>query len=146
MAIPLWGAVGLFVECRVMPNESIPVSISGLRLDEWVNPFGATPEELLAAALEENGLLAEGTRINGRSGREAFRAFSRKRSLFQQAIRLGTLLVRERVISREHFQDALAHQRGNARPLVEILLDWNLCNEEAVNQALAKEKTISPDA
>ena len=122
------------------PKESIV--ISKIRQDEWVNPFGASPEELLAGALDEAGLLDEATKINGKSGQDVFKAYVKRRNLFQEATKLGNILVKEGVLEKAQLQAALRTQANSGMPLGEVLVSKRLCSEADIEMALTRQKTI----
>jgi hypothetical protein len=123
-----------------MAKES--VTIANIRQDEWVNPFGASFEELVAGALDESGLLSDKTTINGKKAQEFHQSLNKKRNLFQEATRLGSILVKEGLISNEQLNDALQIQANTSKPLGEILLAQMVCSQEDINRALERQKTI----
>lgn len=121
------------------------VTIANIRQDEWVNPFGATPEELIAGALDESGLLTDKTVINGRKAQGYFQSYTKKRSLFQEATRLGTILVKEAIISNDQLNHALHIQANTGKPLGEILLAQMVCTQADIDRALDRQKAIRED-
>jgi hypothetical protein len=127
-----------------MANEQSPLtlSISNIRMDDWVNPFGATPEELLAGTLEEGGLLSDDTAINGQSAQALFHVYNRKRRQFQEATRLGTLLVKSGVVTQEQLTEALFRQKKENIPLGEILVSLGYCTQEAIETSLERQRTL----
>ena len=118
------------------------IIISQIRQDEWVNPFSATPEELLAGALEESGLMGKHTLINNRPGTSVYQAYCKKRNRFQEATRLGSMLVKENVITNTQLNQALARQGHSNKPLGEVLLEMEFCAEQEIEQALERQKNI----
>jgi hypothetical protein len=118
------------------------LQITGIRFDEWINPFGATPEELVAANLDEGGLLAKETKINGKPARELCQNYQKKRDRFQEATRLGTLLVKESLITGEQLTTALAAQKEKSQPIGEILIQLQICSQEEIQAALARQKQL----
>lgn len=122
--------------------KSTSLSISNIRFDDWVNPFGATQEELLAGTLEEGGLLSEETVINGEPAQKLFQAYNRKRRQFQEATRLGVMLVKTGVVTQEQLNDALVHQKKDTVPLGEILVELGYCSQQAIEDTLERQKTI----
>jgi hypothetical protein len=123
-----------------VPNISI--ELTGIRLDDWVNPFGASPEELLAGTLEEGGLLASETQINGKSAQTLYMAYNKKRRQFQEATRLGTLLVKMGLITHDQLTQALEIQKKDNTPLGEALVALNFVSAEVIEDILAKQKAI----
>lgn len=126
-----------------MSKESI--SISNIRQDEWVNPFGATPEELIAGALEESGLMESRTLINGKSAQSVFQAYCNKKSLFQEATRLGNILMKEKLVTKEQLSQALQYQAEHGTPLGEALVAMSICTEDEIALALAHQQSIRED-
>jgi hypothetical protein len=118
------------------------ITVSNLQQNEWINPFGATPEELLASALEDSGLMGKKTLINGETGSSVYQEYCKKRNLFQEATRLGNILVKQDIISNEQLAEALAEQVTTARPLGEILTQLNFCTERDLEDALERQKAI----
>lgn len=127
-----------------MANEQSPLtlSISNIRIDDWVNPFGATPEELLAGTLEEGGLLSDDTAINGQPAQALFQVYNRKRRQFQEATRLGTLLVKSGVVTQEQLTEALFRQKKENLPLGEILVSLGYCTQETIETSLERQRTL----
>lgn len=126
-----------------MSKESI--IISNIRVDEWVNPFGATPEELIAGALDESGLMDKKTAINGKNAHNYFQNYCKKKSLFQEATRLGSILVKEEIIVNEDLQRALQIQAETSKPLGEVLTAMMLCTQADIDHALERQKAIRED-
>src|SRR6476659_1665714 len=116
------------------------ITVNRLRNDGWVNPFNATDEELLAGALEETGLMQNDTTINGRSAQIFYQSYCKKKSLFQEATRLGSILVKEAIITNDQLKKALMKQQNNSKPLGEVLLSMQLCTEQDIEQALHRQK------
>ena|GEM_PF-3247082 len=121
------------------------VSISGIRQDEWVNPFGATSEELVASALEENGLLEQRTLINGKNAQALFQSYCKKKNLFQEATRLGNILLKEQLIRQEQLTKALRIQARTGKPLGEVLVAERFCSEADIGVALERQQSIRED-
>lgn len=121
------------------------VSISGIRQDEWANPFGATSEELVASALEENGLLEPKTLINGRNAHVIFQSFCKKKNLFQEATRLGNILLKEQLILQQQLTQALKIQAKTGKPLGEVLIAEKFCTEADIMRALERQQAIRED-
>lgn len=123
-----------------MGKESI--LISGIRQDEWVNPFGATREELVASALDDSGLMQAKTTINGKDAQGFFQTYCKKKNLFQEATRLGNILLKEEIISHSQLADGLKIQAETGKPLGEILVSLNICREAAIQNALIRQQTL----
>ncbi|MBY0405571.1 MAG: hypothetical protein K2X66_16835 [Cyanobacteria bacterium] len=118
------------------------IRLDGIRLDDWVNPFGASPEELLAGTLEEGGLLGAQTQINGRPAQDLFQAYNRKRRQFQESTRLGSMLTKMGILTQEQLGEALVIQKRENRPLGEIIVQLGFCEVATIEGALEKQKSI----
>lgn len=129
-------------ECRVKANGMPKIILERLRNDSWVNPFNATAEELLAGALEETGLMQSDTLINGSAAQAYYHSYCKKKNLFQEATRLGSILVREQIITEAQLKKALTKQQNSSKPLGEILLSLKFCTEQDIEQALSRQKSI----
>lgn len=121
------------------------VVVKGIRQDEWVNPFGATQEELIASALDDNGLMQAKTTINGKAANTIFQTYCKKKSLFQEATRLGNILLKEAIISQGQLTDALRLQMEQGQPLGEVLVSQKFCTEAQIQQALVHQQTLRED-
>jgi hypothetical protein len=121
------------------------VIIKGIRLDEWVNPFGATQEELVASALDDSGLMQSKTTINGKEANAIFQSYCKKKNLFQEATRLGNILLKESIISQEQLTEALKIQMETGRPLGEVLVTQNICTEADIERGLAHQQALRED-
>jgi hypothetical protein len=118
------------------------ITISDIRQDEWINPFGATPEELIAGALEDGGLVEQNTTINGKNAHAVYQAYCKKKNLFQETTRLGTILLKENLVTREQLDEALQKQAETGQALGEVLIALTLCTQSDIDQALAHQQTI----
>ena len=59
-----------------------------------------------------------------------------------EKIRLGDLLVQQKVISQEQLQFALEQQKRSGRKLGRVLVDNGLVSEDQISEALAKQLNI----
>ncbi len=114
----------------------------GIRQDEWVNPFGATQEELIASALDDGGLMASKTTINGQSAQDIFQAYCKKKSLFQEATRLGNILLKESLLSQSDLAVILKLQAETGKPLGQLLVEREVCSNEAIQAALDRQQSL----
>lgn len=110
---------------------------------ERFNAFAATPEELLADALEEAGLVQEATQVNGRSARELCLSFHEKRSAFKENSKLGFLLVEKQTITEEQLSQSLEYQsRYYDLKLGEVLVNMQVCSREDVEAVLKTQMAL----
>lgn len=121
------------------------IIVKGIRQDEWVNPFGATPEELIASALDDSGLLQSRTTISGKEAATVFQSYCKKKNLFQEATRLGNILVKESIITQAQLAEALKIQQETACPLGAVLVEQNICTEPDIQRALAHQQALRED-
>lgn len=118
------------------------LNIESIAINEDLNPFGATAEELLAGTLDENGLLSMDTKINGQPARSLCDAYYKKRNQFREATRLGDLLVRAGLITPKQLLNALNLQKERAMPLGEVIVSMGFCRQEEIELTLERQKTI----
>lgn len=125
---------------------SEPLSDDGLFLQnlkiEDFSAFGARPEELVAYALDEVGLLGSHTLIAGRSGRVLVESFYRKRHKVRQNTRLGNLLIQAGVLTQAQLIEALSWHVTHEVPLGQALVELRFCSQQQLDQALAQQAQI----
>ena len=56
-----------------------------------------------------------------------------------EKIRIGNLLIQEKLISQEQLALALEQQKRNGRKLGRVLIENGFATEEAISEALAKQ-------
>jgi hypothetical protein len=129
------------------------ITIAGLVLDSWTNPFDATPEELVAAALEEAAVTNPNTQVNGFGVPDLLQSFYAKRRRFLDATRLGQLLIDASIVTYDQLQEGLMLQKTEAlqyarppRPLGEILVSMGYCTELQIAKALGQQDAIRVEA
>ncbi len=115
------------------------VTIAHIRDDEWINPFGATLEELIVSALEENGLMTSDTAINGRAAKTIFQEYCQKKALFQETTRLGNLLLKSHLINAKQLAQALELQRQHPMAIGQALITLEICTQAEIDTALAEQ-------
>ncbi|MDX2083794.1 MAG: hypothetical protein SFZ03_00195 [Candidatus Melainabacteria bacterium] len=130
-----------------MSEQTTALVVSGIGHSDILNPFQASPEELLAGVLDENGLLNEATVINQQPAQPLAQAYYRKRQQFRQATRLGQLLLQSGLIHAEQLTEALLHQQQlpNPRPLGELVVDLGYCQAQQVEALLSQQQRIRQD-
>ena len=117
-------------------DDEIAVRISSLGKGVC-NPFGADTIELLAAALDEAGLLGPETTLNDQSAQLPLQSYFSKRTQYREVSRLGTLLVNNGIVSKEDLGRALARQREHpGMKLGEALTELGLCSFEDIEKHL----------
>ena len=118
------------------------IRLSGIDT-EMYNPFGAVAEELLAAALDESGMLLPTTTINDTAAGDFLRSYFSKRARYQEASKLGSLLVRRGVLSEDGLASALDLQRRRAgMKLGEAMVELGICSMEEIEKSLDAQLSI----
>ena len=101
------------------------------------NPFGADAFELLAAALDEAGLLGPDTTFDGREANVPLQSYCSKRTLYREVSRLGTLLVQNGIISKNDLGRALSLQEEHpGMKLGKAVTELGLCSVEDIEKHL----------
>lgn len=110
------------------------------------DPFSATTEELLAAALKEAGLITSGTTINGRAVIECLESWNLKNSRSRELSRIGNLLLRHGMLSEEELRRALRLQDEKQGLLLgEALVELGICTPGQVDKVLGAQGRIRED-
>ncbi len=118
------------------------ISVNHININKF-NPFGATEEELIAAALEEAGLINETTLVNNTNAKELLKIYHQKKENFNHSIRIGNLLLQNDVISKEQLNEALAFQNKNSnKKLGEILEEFGYCTKQDIENTLQTQIKI----
>jgi len=125
-----------------MRNEKVETRVAGLDKDRY-NPFAASEEELLAAALDEAGLLLPSTTINGLPADNRLQSYIVKRSRYQEVLKIGTLLVRRGVLQDSDLRKALELQQSRPRMrLGEAMVALGLCSADEIDRTLDEQAQI----
>jgi hypothetical protein len=110
------------------------------------NPFSASPEEMLAAALNEAGLVTPDTMINGRSCREWLESWNLKTSRFREISRLGNLLLKRGVLTESDLGRALRLQEERGGLLLgEALVELGVCTFPEIETVLGTQVRLRDD-
>lgn len=116
--------------------------IFGLAADGH-NPFSAETAELVAAVLEEAGLLRPSSSINGRPASSFLDSYRLKREKYQEVTRLGSLLVRRGVLSEEDLKKALSlHRESGSIRLGDALVRLEICSEDDIRKNIEAQGMI----
>jgi len=122
------------------------IRLSGIATSLY-NPFAATEEELLAAALDEAGILGPLTVIEGLPAAEHLRKYFAKRAKYVEVTKLGSLLVQRGILRDDQLQSALDFQRdrrGDIR-LGEALVELGICSLDEIERHLDAQIQIRED-
>ncbi len=114
------------------------VQIQGLNTTDFA-AFGATPEELVAYALDDIGILDVKTHINEKPARPLVERFYAKRQKVRRTTRLGNLLIQGGVINREQLIEALSCHVTREIPLGEALILLGFCSQQQLDDTLSKQ-------
>ena len=117
------------------------VQVQNLAMSHF-STFGATPEELVAYALDDIGVLGSDTRINGAQARPLVESFYHKRQQVRRSTRLGNLLIQGGVITQEQLIEALSCHVTREVPLGEALILLSFCTQEQLDATLSQQAEI----
>lgn len=114
-----------------------------------LNPFDATEEELIAEALDENGLIAQDTKINGTLALDLLKSLNEKKRM-QSAIRgkkslitkVGSLLISRNVISSKQLRQALEYQKHTPVRIGEILVTLGFISKEQLAGIIEEQQRL----
>jgi hypothetical protein len=113
---------------------------------ELFKNFGVIPEEVVANALKEAGLLTNETRINDMDATNLCNSFINKKMNFKQSTQLGNLLVKNRIITLQQLKDALFEQKKNpALKLGNILITMQACTKYDIEKCIRSQNQIRED-
>jgi hypothetical protein len=113
---------------------------------EGSNPFSASLEEMLAAALNEAGLVAPETMINGRAARGWLESWNLKTSRFREISRLGDLLLKRGVLTENDLGRALRLQEERGGLLLgEALVELGVCSRPEIEKILGTQVRLRDD-
>ena len=113
---------------------------------ELFKPFGASPEEVVANALHEAGLLTSDTRINDISAADLCNSFLHRKSNFKQSTQLGNLLVKNKIVTLQQLKDALHHQQQFPdSKLGNILIQMEACTRYDIERCVRSQNQIRED-
>jgi hypothetical protein len=111
-----------------------------------LNIFKASPEELVANALDEAGLLKYSTIINNILAKDLCKSYNAKKDNFQESTKLGYLLVKNNIITHEQLNEAINYQRKNPNAkLGAVLINFNFCNIDDIEKFLMTQLQLRED-
>lgn len=115
----------------------------------YLNPYKANAEELIAEAMDQFGLIDEETKINETDPKEILKALSEKKKSFHGLNRkttfitkLGSLLVQRNLISNMQLKEALNYQKHTPIKIGEILVQLGFINENDISSIIEEQKQI----
>ncbi len=125
-----------------IPPADDQIVLKHISLGRWVNPFGATAEEFIANTLDDNGLIDPNTLINDMPARQLAQQFLSKRASFQEATRLGSMLVAVGIITEQQLAQCLDIQHKSHQPLGQLLVDAGYCSQQQMIDVLNQQSTV----
>lgn len=121
------------------------LSVQNINIDLF-KPFGATPEEVLANALKEAGLLRQDTYINEIEATQLCNSFLSRKGNFKQSTQLGNLLVKNKIVTLQQLKDALHEQKQNpALKLGNVLISMGACTKFDIERCIRSQSQIRED-
>jgi ribosomal protein S15P/S13E len=109
------------------------------------NPFSATPEELIAQALNEYALINEDTMINNTRADEYCKSYSKRRNNFNEATRLGEMLLKSGIIDKGSLKLVLEIQTKEQKPVGQIFVEQGICTENDIQMLIKKQSSVRQD-
>jgi len=126
-------------------SESNFLSVKNINVDIF-KPFGVTPEEVIANALKEAGLLKQDTYINDLEAIELSNSFLNKKGNFKQSTQLGNLLVKSKIVTLQQLKDALYEQKKNpVLKLGNVLISMGACTKFDIERCIRSQNEIRED-
>jgi hypothetical protein len=121
------------------------IKISDINTEQF-NPFSATEEELIANALDESGLIRNETLINDISAKEFCKLYFEKRENYKNSTKLGSLLVKNYVVTSTQLHKALEHQKKHpSMRLGDALVDLGFCTADEIEKCIDAQVQIRYD-
>lgn len=116
----------------------------------FLNQYSASPEELLAEAMEQYGLLDESTVINNILANDHLRNFREKKRRYHGILtrkgsiitKLGSMLLQKNVISTAQLKEALNYQKHTPIRIGEILVRLGFVREEEISEIIEEQGKI----
>jgi len=126
-------------------SESNFLSLKNINIDLF-KPFGAKPEEVLANALKEAGLLRPDTYINEIEAIQLCNNFLAKKANFKQSTQLGNMLVKNKIVTLQQLKDALLEQKKNpVLKLGNVLISMGACTKFDIERCINSQNQIRAD-
>ena len=121
------------------------LSVKNINIDLFKS-FSVTPEEVLANALKEAGVLTNETSINDIEAVKLCNSFLAKKGNLKQSTQLGNLLVKKKIITLQQLKDALSEQQQNpALKLGNILVSMEACTKFDIEKCIRSQNQIRED-
>ena len=121
------------------------LSVKNINIDLFKS-FSVTPEEVLANALKEAGVLTNETSINDIEAVKLCNSFLATKGNLKQSTQLGNLLVKKKIITLQQLKDALSEQQQNpALKLGNILVSMEACTKFDIEKCIRSQNQIRED-
>jgi hypothetical protein len=124
--------------------DKVTFTIEGVNAGVLINPFGATPDEVIAHVLDSQGVVGNETCINGVPVKTLTDRYFIKRECFEANTRLGELLLSTGTITEKQLVQALKYQEFNHQhmPLGEVIVQLQFCSQEQIEHALVAQSSL----
>lgn len=107
---------------------------------KFLNQYAASPQELIAEAMEQLGLVDESTLIDEVNAKEHIKNLMKKKKNYHSALtrkasfisKLGSLLVQKKLISTLQLNEALNYQKHTPIKIGEVLVKLGFIREEEI--------------
>ncbi|MEW5821515.1 MAG: hypothetical protein AB1782_15085 [Cyanobacteriota bacterium] len=117
---------------------------------KFLNQYSASPEELLAEAMEHFGLLEENTIINSISAKDHLKRLNEKKKHYHGVLtrkasfitKLGSMLLQKNVINTVQLREALNYQKHTPYKIGEVLVRLGFVREDEIAEIIDEQKKI----
>jgi hypothetical protein len=117
---------------------------------DFLNPYEATPEELVAEAMEHFGLIDDETTLNALQAKEHLRNLLLKKKYYHGVLprkasfitKLGSLLVQRNIINNMQLKEALNYQKQTPIKIGEILVKLGFVEEDDITDIIEEQRKI----
>jgi predicted HNH restriction endonuclease len=116
----------------------------------FINQYNASPEELLAEAMEHFGLIYDETSLNDTNAKEHLKNLLKKKKYYHGVLprkasfitKLGSLLVKRDIITNMQLKEALNYQKHTPIKIGEILVKLGFVDDEEIKDIIEEQKQI----
>lgn len=116
----------------------------------FLNQYSASPQELIAEAMEQLGLVDETTKIDGITAKEHVKNLMKKKKNYHSELtrkasfmsKFGSLLVQKKLISTLQLNEALNYQKHTPIKIGEVLVKLGFLREEEISSIIEDQTQI----
>lgn len=117
---------------------------------EFLNPFDASLEELMAEALDQFGLINESSKLNDVDINEHLKSFKKKKRVYKGVLprktsvftKIGSLLIQKNIITNNQLKEALDYQKHTPIKVGEILVKMGFADKNAIMDTIEEQKRM----